>query len=120
MEEYSMAQQVLVSLVDDIDGSAAHETVTFGLDGVSYEIDLSEENAAELRDTLARFVGYARRTGGRKRTGRRPTGTEGATPTTTDRERNQAIRTWARDNGYDVSDRGRIPSHVIESYHRGR
>jgi hypothetical protein len=115
-----MAQQVLVSLVDDIDGSEAAETVTFGLDGVSYEIDLSEENVAELRDALARFVEYARRTGGRKRSGRQPAATNGAPPAAADREQNQAIRTWARGNGYDLADRGRIPSHIVEAYHNGQ
>jgi hypothetical protein len=112
-----MAQQVLVSLVDDIDGSQAHETINFGLDGVEYEIDLSEENAAELRDALARFVEYARRTGGRRRASRRSPAPDGVVPAAANREQNQAIRTWARDSGYDVSDRGRIPAHIIMAYH---
>jgi hypothetical protein len=115
-----MAQQVLVSLVDDIDGSEAEGTVTFGIDGVDYEIDLSEENATELRDALARFVEYARRTGGRKRSGRQSGAANGAPPAKATREQNQAIRTWARDNGYDLADRGRIPSHIVQAYHNGR
>lgn len=110
-----MAQKVLVELVDDIDGSAAAETVEFGLDGVTYEIDLSYANAAELRDSLAQFLEYARRSGGRKRAGRRPAG--GGQSATVDREQNQAIREWARKNGYELSDRGRIPTEVVEAFH---
>lgn len=109
-----MAQKVLVELVDDLDGSEANETVEFGLDGVTYEIDLSEPNASELRDSLARYLEYARRSGGRKRAGR-PGGGQSAT---VDREQNQAIRVWARQNGYPMSDRGRIPSDVVEAYHK--
>ncbi len=69
-----MAQKVLVSLVDDLDGSEAEETVEFGLDGVSYQIDLSSDNAEELRDALAQYVEHARRAGGRKRASVRPVG----------------------------------------------
>ncbi|HEY3480102.1 MAG TPA: Lsr2 family protein, partial [Streptomyces sp.] len=61
-----MAQKVLVEILDDIDGSTAAQTVQFGLDGVTYEIDLSDENATALRDELARFIGAGRRIGGRK------------------------------------------------------
>ncbi|MBK1788301.1 histone-like nucleoid-structuring protein Lsr2 [Prauserella cavernicola] len=114
-----MAQQVLVSLVDDLDGSEADETIEFGLDGVSYEIDLSAENAEELRDALAQYVDHARRAGGRKRTpGKRGNGTAVGRSSSADREQNQAIRAWARKNGYDISERGRIPSEVTEAYHR--
>ena len=58
-----MAQRVHVVLVDDIDGSDAGETVTFGLDGSTYEIDLNEKNAAALREALSPYVGHARRSG---------------------------------------------------------
>ncbi|OXM49714.1 histone-like nucleoid-structuring protein Lsr2 [Amycolatopsis alba] len=115
-----MAQQVSVSFVDDIDGTEAEETIEFGLDGVSYQIDLSAENAEELRDTMAQFVEHARRSGGRKR---RLTPAVAAAPVATkqttavDRELNQAIRAWARKNGFAVSDRGRIPSEAVEAYH---
>ncbi|SFP53624.1 Lsr2 protein [Amycolatopsis arida] len=111
-----MAQKVLVSLVDDLDGSEAEETVEFGLDGVSYQIDLSAENAEELRDALAQYIEHARRSGGRKRSPR--AAKVAARPASVDREQNQAIRAWARKNGYQVSDRGRIPSEVVEAYHR--
>lgn len=114
-----MAQKVLVSLVDDLDGSEAEETVDFGLDGVSYQIDLSGENAEELRDALAQYVEHARRAGGRKRAGTKPAPKAAAArPATVDREQNQAIRAWARKNGFQVSDRGRIPSEVVDAYHR--
>ncbi|KID29498.1 histone-like nucleoid-structuring protein Lsr2 [Prauserella rugosa] len=113
-----MAQKVLVSLVDDLDGSEAEETVEFGLDGVTYEIDLSAENAEELRDALAQYVEHARRAGGRKRTTRASAAKPAGRTAAVDREQNQAIRAWARKNGFDVSDRGRIPSEVVDAYHR--
>lgn len=113
-----MAQKVLVSLVDDLDGSEADETVEFGLDGVSYQIDLSNANAEELRDALAQYVEHARRSGGRKRNQKAPAASGGGKSASVDREQNQAIRTWARKNGYDVSDRGRIPSEVVDAYHK--
>jgi hypothetical protein len=113
-----MAQKVLVSLVDDLDGTEADETIEFGLDGVSYQIDLSNDNIEELRDALAQYIEHARRAGGRKRTTVRPTAKVAARPATVDREQNQAIRAWARKNGFQVSDRGRIPSEVVEAYHK--
>lgn len=116
-----MAQRVEVALVDDLDGSEAEESVEFGLDGVSYQIDLSEDNAIELRDALAQYVEHARRTGGRRRTASRPSvAAEVKAPAHVDREQNQAIRKWARTNGYEVSDRGRIPTEVVEAFHRKR
>ena len=110
-----MAQKVLVSLVDDLDGSEADETVEFGLDGISYQIDLSAKNAEGLRDTLAKYVDKSRRSGGRKRAAK--LGGAGRTAAV-DREQNQAIRAWARKNGFAVSDRGRIPTEVVEAYHK--
>ncbi|HEX6354508.1 Lsr2 family protein [Actinophytocola sp.] len=110
-----MAQKVTVSLVDDLDGSEAEETVEFGLDGAFYEIDLSEDNAERLRDALAEYVEHARRAGGRKRTGRAPVGRAPRTASA-DREQNQAMREWARKQGMNISDRGRIPKEVAEAY----
>jgi hypothetical protein len=101
-----MAQQVNIVLVDDIDGSPAEETVSFALDGKEYEIDLNAKNAAKLRDAVAPFVGHARRAAGRRR-GR---GSGAAGPSPAD------IRAWARDNGFDVPDRGRVSSEVREAY----
>ncbi|WP_007027000.1 MULTISPECIES: histone-like nucleoid-structuring protein Lsr2 [Saccharomonospora] len=117
-----MAQQILVSLVDDLDGSEAEETVQFALDGVTYEIDLSSENAEELRDALAQYVEHARKAGGRKRqTGRgRRNGQKATRSSSADREQNKAIRAWAKENGYEISERGRIPSEVAEAYHKSK
>jgi hypothetical protein len=141
-----VAQKVVTRLVDDLDGTQAGniETVTFALDGVSYRIDLSSEHAAELRNTLAEFVTVARRAGGRiqrGRAGRTPhpagsqaprnvghgsngAGTAGRSsvedssgvgrPGRT--EQTRAIREWARANGYQVSERGRIAGHIIEAF----
>lgn len=112
-----MAQKVTVKLVDDLDGSASKDvtTVTFSLDGIEYEIDLSEPNANTLRSTLDPFIGPARRTGGRiKRGGPR------STHSTADQERTRAIRAWANENGYDLAERGRIPNHVIEAYDKAQ
>jgi len=117
--EVRMAKQVDVRYVDDLDGSTASGTVSFGLDGRTYEIDLSDENAAKLRDSLASFVAAARRSGGRSsvRRGRRSAGeTEAPVPTRTNREETAAIRSWARENGHEVSERGRIPKAVLEAY----
>jgi len=113
-----MATRTLVSLIDDLDGSDADETIEFGLDGVTYQIDLSGENAEELRDALAQYVEHARREGGRKRTNVRSSSKAAARPAGVDREQNQAIRAWARKNGYHVSDRGRIPSEIVDAYHK--
>ena len=111
-----MAQKVVVSLVDDLDGGAGNETVEFGLDGKQYEIDLSDNNAAALRSALAEFVAAARRPTGRRRSQSRSAVV--AAPVTADREQNQAIREWARARGMKVSDRGRIPTEVTEAYHQ--
>ena len=111
-----MAHKVLVQMVDDIDGGVAHQTVPFGLDGVQYEIDLSDKNAGTLREEFARYIAASRRTGGRKV--RRGTGS--ATPTPEDRERSRSIRAWAADNGWSISERGRIPTDVVTAYENSR
>ena len=110
-----MAQKVQVTLVDDLDGSEADETVSFALDGTSYEIDLSSANAVELRDTMARWVGSARRASGRSSNGRssRSSRSSGAS---SDRQRLADVREWARKNGHQVSDRGRIAASVLAAY----
>jgi hypothetical protein len=114
-----MAQKVTVTLVDDLDGSQAEETVEFGLDGASYIIDLSGDNAGRLREALDEYVEHARRAGGRKRAAGRPAAVGRAPrPASADREQNQAIREWARKQGMNVSDRGRIPADVLEAYHK--
>lgn len=105
-----MAQKVQVILVDDVNGGDAKETVTFGLDGVSYEIDLNAKNAAALRDALATWVGHGRRVSGRTSTPRRSSGRSTSGTDTS------AVREWARKNGHTVSDRGRISAEVTAAY----
>lgn len=109
-----MAQKVTVQLVDDLDGGPADETVSFSLDGVAYEIDLSSANAGALRDAFASYVGHARRVGGRSGAGR--SGGSGARRRTGGDNRTAQIREWARANGHKVNERGRIPATVIEAY----
>lgn len=106
-----MAKKVTVTLVDDVDDSkSADETVEFGVDGVTYEIDLSSKNADKLRDDLAKWAEHARRVGGRKRA-------KGTTSkTSVDREQTAAIRDWARRSGLEISSRGRIAAGVVEAY----
>jgi hypothetical protein len=106
-----MAQKVQVILVDDVDGGDADETVSFALDGVSYEIDLNAKNAAALRDSLATWVGHARRVGGRSGGGRRRSGRAAAAGAGSNE-----VREWAREHGYKVSDRGRISAEVQQAY----
>ncbi|OFP23902.1 hypothetical protein HMPREF2995_05705 [Propionibacterium sp. HMSC062D02] len=103
-----MAQRVRVDLVDDVDGSPAEESVNFALDGVNYVIDLSAENASKLRDALSLWVDHARRTGGRRTRGRCPTGG----PTANE------VRQWAKSQGYEVSERGRVSNEIREAYQR--
>jgi hypothetical protein len=110
--EVPVAQHVKVVLVDDLDGSSASDTVSFGLDGRSYEIDLSEDNAGKLRDALAAYVAAARRAGG---SGRRPSAPRAPRPVS-NRDESAAIRLWARENGHDISERGRIPNSVTTAY----
>ena len=100
-----MAQKVHVVLVDDIDGADADETVRFALDGVAYEIDLSASNAARLRAALAEFVGHARKAPGRG--GRRARSATG---------NSAQIRAWARDQGLQVNERGRIPADLAAKF----
>lgn len=113
-----MAQKVQVVLVDDLDGGTAEETVSFALDGVSYEIDLSAENAAKLRDSFAQWVGHGRRVGGRSRsTGRRSSGSgSSSSGSRASGGQSQEIREWARANGYTVNERGRIPAEVKAAF----
>ncbi|MDO5502937.1 MAG: Lsr2 family protein [Actinomycetia bacterium] len=101
-----MAKRTITKLVDDLDQSDAAETLSFAVDGVSYEIDLSADNAAKLRDDFAVWTAHATRVGGRKRTQASGGGKEDL----------EAIRTWARANGYDVADRGRISTKVKAAY----
>lgn len=102
-----MAKNTIVQLIDDIDGGSADETVEFALDGTTYEVDLSTSNAASLRDALEKYVAVGRTVGSRGKGKKRSTSNSAAST---------AIRTWARANGYDIGDRGRISTEIREAY----
>ncbi len=114
-----MAQKVSVQLVDDLDGSEAAETVTFGLDGATYEIDLSTGNSTRLRNALSDYVASGRKVSGgnRRRTApaARSTGRVGAAAGNGAVDSN-SVREWARANGHTVADRGRIKADIIAAY----
>ncbi|WP_159944118.1 MULTISPECIES: Lsr2 family protein [unclassified Nocardiopsis] len=107
-----MAQKVQVFLVDDLDGGEAEETVTFGLDGSVYEIDLSAGNAAKLREALTPFVEAARKAPSKASRGPARRGTRNAPS----RERSAEIRAWAKAAGKPVNERGRIPAAIVAEY----
>ncbi|MFC9432381.1 Lsr2 family protein [Nocardia sp. NPDC057030] len=108
-----MARQVVVTLIDDYDGkSSAEETVVFGLDGVSYEIDLSVLNASTLRGAFEQWTPHARKVGRASR------GKSSKVQQSTSREDTAAIREWAAKNGHKVSTRGRIAAEVVEAYEK--
>jgi hypothetical protein len=109
-----MAQRVNVVLVDDLDGGDAAETVSFALDGVDYEIDLSEKHAGDLRNALSLYIGHGRRTGGRRR--KSPAAGAGRTAAATGGPSAAEIRAWARENGWEVPERGRVAAEVREAY----
>ena len=104
-----MAQKVHIVLVDDLDGSDATQTVSFGLDGTSYEIDLNDKNAAKLRDALSGYVGHARKVGAQSRRRARRSAAGGG-PSASE------VREWARGKGMDVSERGRVSAEVRQAY----
>lgn len=106
-----MARKTQVILIDDIDGSEATQTVSFALDGVAYEIDLGDAHAEQLREQLGTWATSGRRIGGRRTPGARRT-------TPGDRERTARIREWARENGHEVSSRGRIATSIVDAYDR--
>jgi Lsr2 len=106
-----MARKTVVMLTDDLDGSEATETVRFGLDGRDYEVDLSKKNAKTLRDGLKRYVEVGRKTGGRRTT-------RSGSSAGSDRAQLSAIRVWARQQGMEVSERGRISARVQEAYNK--
>jgi hypothetical protein len=106
-----VAQKIQTLFIDDLDGSTAEGTVRFGLDGAEYEIDLNQEHATELRDALARYVGAARRaSGGARRTGRTGRRSSAAGLNTTE------VREWARAQGIEVKDRGRVPAELVVKF----
>ncbi|MEU8952057.1 Lsr2 family protein [Streptomyces sp. NPDC048489] len=110
-----MAQKVITSLIDDLDGnSEATETVVFALGEKIYEIDLSEKNASKFRTQLAPYIDSARRVQASRAGGQRSKGASGGS------EDSSAIREWARAQGYEVNDRGRIPSELRAAYEKDR
>ncbi|GGO78333.1 histone-like nucleoid-structuring protein Lsr2 [Nocardioides deserti] len=112
-----MAQKIHIVLEDDLDGSEATETVSFGLDGTSYEIDLNDQNAAALRESLATYVGHARKVSGARRGGgRRSGGSSSSSANGSGGPTAKEVREWARENGYEVPDRGRVSAEVREAY----
>ena len=116
-----MAQKVQVMLVCDLheDEVEGERDRLHALDGSSYEVDVCEEHAAELRDAFASYVGSARRagrSGGGTPARRASRGTSRPAPSGSDRERTQAIREWARTHGHKVSERGRLSSTVLAAY----
>lgn len=112
-----MAKRTISMLIDDLDGGEADETVTFGIDGVQYQIDLSAKNATTMREALARYVDAGTRVGRGLRPTVRPSTGRGRVPATVDRDQNRAIREWAQGKGIAVSDRGRIKQEIVDRYH---
>jgi hypothetical protein len=114
-----MAQKVQVLLLDDVDGNEAAETVTFGLDGVEYEIDLSADNARAMREALTPWIGHARKaTGGRVAASRSSAAAprRSASSRSTSGSNASEMRRWAREHGFQVSERGRISEQIREAY----
>lgn len=116
-----MAQRVITELVDDLDGSEATDTLTFGLDGRTYEIDLNDAHAEELRSFLEAYVKAGRRIAGgpgRKAASTATRSTSTRTTASGPKQDTGAIREWAKENGFDVNDRGRVPGHIVEAYEK--
>ncbi len=112
-----MARRALVHLVDDLDETIIEDgdgqTVRFGLDGTAYELDLTNENADEMREALARYVEAARKTGSDRPARARSTGRSRSSKSDVSPV---AVREWAKANGIEVSARGRIPQSVVEQF----
>ena len=106
-----MAQKIQTLFIDDIDGGEAEGTVRFSLDGTEYEIDLSTKHNEELRSTLRGYIDHARKVSGSARRSAPARG--GRKPSTVD---TVAVRAWARENGYDIKDRGRVPAELVAKY----
>ena len=111
-----MAKQIVTLLTDDLDGSEADRTIEFGLDGVNYTIDLSDHNAGKLRKALDPYISAGTRQGRGNGVVRRGSGRAAVTGGGSTREQNLAIREWAKKNGHELSERGRIPAIVVDAY----
>lgn len=106
-----MARRTTVEIEDDLDGGPAEVQVTFTLDRVQYEIDLSSDNAQQLRDALSPYIRAGRRIGGRQRSKPTPTGNAGKRATWL-----SEVRDWATAHGHEVAARGRVPQRVVDAY----
>ncbi len=109
-----MTKRVTILLTDDLDGGEATQTVRFALDGRELEIDLTDENAIKLRKTLLPFIAAGRRSGNRI-DGSQPSRARANTSSKI-RDDLTDVRSWAKANGYDVSDRGRVKGDILEAY----
>jgi hypothetical protein len=107
-----VAQKIQTLFIDDIDGSEAEGTVRFALDGAEYEIDLNAKNAEALRKALARYVEAARRSGGSSSASRRPARSSGRRSAASGLNTTE-VREWAKSQGIDVKDRGRVPAELV-------
>ena len=113
-----MGQRVEILLTDDLDGREATQTVRFSLDGRDFEIDLNDQNAARFRKVFLPYIAAGRRLGGRAGTSGGATRSAGRTRSTVGSRGELAqVRAWARANGYEVSDRGRVKGDVLDAYH---
>lgn len=106
-----MAQKVEVKLISDLSGTDADETVSFTLDGVSYELDATSKEADKFRGLFQDYIAVARKVGGRK-----ARGTGGGNKSGRSKEELASIREWAKQNGHEVSERGRIKADILEAY----
>lgn len=115
-----MTRRIVHQLVDDLDGTVLEvgsgETVLFSLDGTAYEIDLTDENAAALRDALGPFISAGRSVSARGGSVPAPRGSTGRAQKRTGQRDYAPVRAWAAQNGYTLSERGRIPAAVLEAY----
>jgi hypothetical protein len=102
-----VAQQITTLLIDDIDGTEASETIKFSYQGIDYEIDLNNKHTKALDESFQEWIEHARRVGGRRNSAK------SASKSGLD---TSAIRAWARENGYNVNDRGRVAADIIDAY----
>jgi hypothetical protein len=109
-----VAQKITTLFIDDIDGGPAEGTVRFSLDGTEYEIDLNAKHSEELRSALGKYATHARKVGGAARRGGRAAGRAGRGAGSA--QNTTEIRNWARENGIDIKDRGRVPADVVAKY----
>jgi Lsr2 len=104
-----MAQKIQTLFIDDIDGGEAEGTVRFALDGTEYEIDLNMQHSEELRSALGKYVTHARKVGGAARRATRSRRGNDAIDTA-------KVREWAKGQGIQIKDRGRVPADIVEKY----